>query len=99
VLKAIPENHPSGRATSLRSRNRARREYFERAALREGPVAPTVEDTIDLELVDLERQAVDVAYRENRLTDEARRRIERELDLEDARLRHAMESSGLRSDN
>ncbi len=98
VLKAIPEDHPSGRALSLRVRNRARREYFERGALREAPVAPSSEDTIDLELVDLERQAVDVAYRENRLTDEARRRIERELDLEDARLRHAMESSGLRSD-
>jgi CPA1 family monovalent cation:H+ antiporter len=96
VLKAIPENHPSGRSGSLRDRNRARREYFARAAMREGVVAPSMEDTIDFELVEVERQAVDVAYRENRLTDEARRRIERELDLEDARLRHAMESSGLR---
>jgi CPA1 family monovalent cation:H+ antiporter len=57
-----------------------------------------VEDTIDLELLQVERHAVDIAYGENRLTDEARRRIERELDLEDARLRHAMESSGLRGD-
>jgi len=34
----------------------------------------------------IERQAMDLAYRENRLTDEARRRIERELDLEEARI-------------
>jgi CPA1 family monovalent cation:H+ antiporter len=33
------------------------------------------------------------AYEESRLTDEARRRIERELDLEDARLRHAAQSA------
>jgi CPA1 family monovalent cation:H+ antiporter len=99
VLRAIPENHPSGRSASLRDRNRARREYFERATLREAPAAPTVEDTIDLELLQVERHAVDIAYGENRLTDEARRRIERELDLEDARLRHAMESSGLRDDD
>jgi CPA1 family monovalent cation:H+ antiporter len=99
VLRAIPENHPSGRSASLRDRNRARREYFERAAMREGPVAPSIEDTIDLELVEVERHAVDIAYGENRLTDEARRRIERELDLEDARLRHAMESSGLRDED
>jgi len=98
VLRAIPDNHPSGRSAALRNRLVARHEYFERAALREGFVAPSTEDTIDLELLAVERQAVDLAYREHRLTDEARRRIERELDLEDARLRHAMESSGLRNE-
>jgi monovalent cation/hydrogen antiporter len=99
AMKAIPEHHPSGRSAALRSRLRARHEYFERAAMREAPVAPSSEDTIDLELLDVERRAVDVAYGENRLTDEARRRIEREFDLEDARLRHAMESSGLRGED
>lgn len=99
ALDAIPDDHPSGRTPSLRSRNRARHQYFARAALREAPVAPSMEDTVDLELLEVERRAVDVAYGENRLTDEARRRIERELDLEDARLRHAMESSGLRGDD
>ena len=96
VLNAVPDNHPSGRSAALRDRLVARREYFERATLREGLASPSMEDTIDLELLGVERQAVDLAYGENRLTDEARRRIERELDLEDARLRHAMESSGLR---
>ena len=41
---------------------------------------------VEREVVTIERRAVDLAYRENRLTDEARRRIERELDLEDARI-------------
>jgi monovalent cation/hydrogen antiporter len=99
VLDAIPEDHPSGRSASLRGRLRARHEYYERAAMRERMAAPTMEDTIDLELLEVERRAVEVAYGENRLTDEARRRIERELDLEDARLRHAMESSGLRGED
>ncbi|MEO8309019.1 MAG: Na+/H+ antiporter [Pseudomonadota bacterium] len=99
ALEAIPEDHPSGRSHTLRDRLRARHEYFERGALRAGPVAPSSEDTIDLELLEVERQAVDISYAENRLTDEARRRIERELDLEEARLRHAMESSGLRGDD
>lgn len=31
-----------------------------------------------------ERRAISVAYEDNRITDEARRRIERELDLEEA---------------
>ncbi len=78
VLEAIPEDHPSGRSASLRGRLHARHEYYERASMRTGSVVPSSEDTIDLELLAVERQAVDMAYGENRLTDEARRRIERE---------------------
>jgi len=50
--------------------------------------------TLELRLLQVERESVARAYLGNRLTDEARRRIERELDLEDARLRHAIFSSG-----
>ena len=39
-------------------------------------------------MLEAERQAVTRAYENNRLTDEARRRIEREFDLEEARARH-----------
>jgi len=46
-----------------------------------------------LRLLDIERQSIATAYAENRITDEARRRIERELDLEEARARHALESA------
>ena len=56
------------------------------------PVATASE--IELRLVDVERESIARAYAENRLTDEARRRIERELDLEEARIRHALASAG-----
>jgi CPA1 family monovalent cation:H+ antiporter len=55
------------------------------------PVATASE--LELRLVDVERTAIARAYAENRLTDEARRRIERELDLEEARIRHALASA------
>ena len=48
---------------------------------------------IQLQLIDAERQALAERYAASAITDEARRRIERELDLEDARVRHAVESA------
>jgi CPA1 family monovalent cation:H+ antiporter len=48
-----------------------------------------------LALIETERQAVAQAYLEDRLSDDARRRIERELDLEFARLTHAAEEATL----
>lgn len=51
---------------------------------------------LQLDLVEVERAAIARAYAENRLTDEARRRIERELDLDEARIRHALASTSLR---
>ena len=52
-------------------------------------------DAIDLQLqlVAAERTAIARAYELNQITDEARRRIERELDLEEARSKHAAESA------
>jgi CPA1 family monovalent cation:H+ antiporter len=44
-------------------------------------------------LVAAERITITQLYEQNRITDEARRRIERELDLEDARARHSRMSS------
>jgi len=54
-----------------------------------------VTDSVRLEmrLLDVEREAIGKAYKENRLTDEARRRIEREFDLEEARIRHLLVSA------
>ena len=48
---------------------------------------------IQLQLINTERSALADRYAEGALTEEARRRIERELDLEDARVRHAAESA------
>jgi CPA1 family monovalent cation:H+ antiporter len=48
---------------------------------------------IQLKLIAAERASIARQYAAGRLTDEARRRIERELDLEDARVRHAVASA------
>ncbi|MFM2289723.1 MAG: hypothetical protein RL684_2866 [Pseudomonadota bacterium] len=100
VLAAIPEDHPSGRSASLQSRHRARLDFHERAARRDSGAPTQADHDIDLALLDIERDVVTRAYEEGRLTDEARRRIERELDLEEARLRHARDNatSGAGSD-
>ncbi|CAM3177127.1 Na+/H+ antiporter [Sphingomonas antarctica] len=49
---------------------------------------------LQLDLIEIERRTVSAEYLENRLTDGARRRIERELDLEEARVHHAIASIG-----
>jgi hypothetical protein len=41
-------------------------------------------DEIELQLIEAERQAINDSYRRGQLKDEARRRVERELDLRDA---------------
>jgi CPA1 family monovalent cation:H+ antiporter len=52
--------------------------------------APVVDAaSIQLQLVEAERAGIAAQFAAGKLTDEARRRIERELDLEDARVRHA----------
>ncbi|MBV8612645.1 MAG: Na+/H+ antiporter [Acetobacteraceae bacterium] len=48
---------------------------------------------LQLQLIEAERRALALLYASDGITDEARRRIERELDLEDARTRHAAESA------
>jgi len=47
---------------------------------------------LQLELVAAERASIAVQFADGKLSDEARRRIERELDLEDAWVRHAARS-------
>ncbi|MEO8313828.1 MAG: Na+/H+ antiporter [Pseudomonadota bacterium] len=95
VLSSIPGAGTSGSATSLRGRHQSRRDFYNRAVLQDTAAPDSGDVDVDeLYLLRVEREAVAAAYEEHRLTDEARRRIERELDLEDARLRHAMESSG-----
>jgi CPA1 family monovalent cation:H+ antiporter len=56
--------------------------------------APVAEAAgLQLQLVAAERASIASQYAAEKLTDEARRRIERELDLEDARIRHAADSA------
>jgi CPA1 family monovalent cation:H+ antiporter len=48
---------------------------------------------LQLRLIEVERSAITRLYEKGRITDEARRRIERELDLEEARSKHAEASA------
>jgi monovalent cation/hydrogen antiporter len=59
---------------------------------REGHCGPAEAEDVAwrLRMIGVERAAIAEAYEANHLTDEARRRIERELDLEEARLRQSL---------
>ena len=88
------DDAPAFALESLRRKHTDRRNHLAATAddsTPDDPVATASE--IELHLVDVERAAIARAYAENRLTDEARRRIERELDLEEARIRHALASA------
>ena len=45
-----------------------------------------IHNELEMLLIDAERQRINQLFREGKLKDEARRRIERELDLSEARL-------------
>ena len=92
--RAAAEGAPKASVAALRRRHSDRRRHLGVSAderTDENPVGDT--SILELQLVDIEREAIDGAYREGRLTDEARRRIEREFDLEEARIRHAAASA------
>jgi CPA1 family monovalent cation:H+ antiporter len=73
-----------------------RREHLSITADESNQDDPVAEASrLQLELIDVERASIARAYADNRLTDEARRRIERELDLDEARVRHALASTSL----
>lgn len=92
--RAAAEAAPKASVAALRRRHSDRRRQLGVSAderTDEDPVADT--SALELQLVDIEREAIDRAYTEGRLTDEARRRVEREFDLEEARIRHAAASA------
>ena len=98
VLAAIDncddKDVPAFALASLRRKHADRREHLAITADDRTPDDPVATATaIELYLVEEERAAIARAYAANRLTDEARRRIERELDLEEARIRHALASA------
>ena len=62
------------------------------------PDDPVAESgALHLHLIDAERASIARAFAEGRLTDEARRRIERELDLDEARTLHELASASARA--
>lgn len=78
---------------ALRRRHSDRRAYFVAACqdISEGNTALS-STALQLRFVEAERASVSDLYCRGEIDDEARRRIERELDLEDSRLRHAGQS-------
>jgi CPA1 family monovalent cation:H+ antiporter len=85
-------------AAALRRRHGDRRAYFVAACqdISEGTVALSA-TALQLRFVEAERQSIADLYCRGEIDDEARRRIERELDLEDSRLRHAAQSGVART--
>jgi len=83
---------------ALRRRNEDRRAYFVAACqdLSAGEITGA-NASLQLQFVNAERASIADLYHHNKISDEARRRIERELDLEDARIRHAAESGAARA--
>jgi Na+/H+ antiporter len=81
----------------LRRRHGDRRAYFVAACndISEGNVALS-STALQLRFVEAERTSISDMYCRGELDDESRRRIERELDLEDSRLRHVAESGAAR---
>ena len=77
----------------LRRRHSDRRAYFV-AACRDLESGQAVANAmaLQLEFLAVERAAIADLYAKGELDDEARRRIERELDLDESRIRHAAES-------
>ncbi len=89
TLDALRRRHLDRRAMMAQKAQAAAPEFA-------GPKAAA----LHVKLIDAERAAIAAAYDANRITDESRRRIERELDLEEARIRHVHDegASGTESD-
>jgi CPA1 family monovalent cation:H+ antiporter len=83
---------------ALRRRNKDRRAYFEAACrdLTRGDLS-NASAALQLQFLDAERASIAAIYYRGEINDEARRRIERELDLEDSRIRHSAESGAARA--
>ena len=80
---------------ALRRRNEDRRAYFVAACqdLGTGDIS-NASAALQLQFLDAERASIADLYYRGEISDEARRRIERELDLEDSRIRHSAECAG-----
>ncbi len=80
---------------SLRRRHTDRLENLTATADESNDDNPIAEvSALEFRVVTAERAAINAAHKDGRLSDVARRRIERELDLEQARIEHQLQSSG-----
>lgn len=98
ALTRLDELEASGAASrsvaTLRRHHEDRRMDFIHTADEAIAGAPVADEAgIQLQLIATERASIAQQYAAGKLSDEARRRVERELDLEDARVRHAADSA------
>ena len=85
---------PAAAIKALRRRHNDRLSEYVGTADERVDGSPVAEDArLQAKLIGVERAAIAAVYANNEITDDARRRIERELDLEDARNLHALESA------
>ena len=92
--RAAAEGAPAKAVVALRRYHTDRLSLLNATADETTREEPTTDAArLQLRLIAAERAAIARLYEENRITDEARRRIERELDLEEARSRHAQASA------
>jgi Na+/H+ antiporter len=85
---------PHALVHTLRRRHVDRRAHLAATADEAFPGSPAAEEAmLQLQLVEAERAHIARLYADAAIDDDARRRIERELDLEDARVHHAAESA------
>jgi Na+/H+ antiporter len=91
---------PIAAIAALRRLHRDRRDQFSGITDDHVPGNPVADEAaLQIELIEAERLSLSRLYDQDGITDEARRRAERELDLEDARVRHTAESAtGLLAD-
>ena len=86
---------PAAPVQALRQRQTARRAHFAVAGQGGAPDSPVANAAaLQQALLQAERDAIARLYADGALDDTARRRIERELDLEETRMWHAAESAG-----
>jgi monovalent cation/hydrogen antiporter len=85
---AVERELPANAVQALRAQYQERLKHFEHGPDRAGghQVPPELPDEIELLLIATERARINELHRRGTLKDEARRRIERELDLRDATL-------------
>lgn len=94
IDKAAAEGASPEVIQSLRRRHSDRLENLTAVADDTNDDNPIIEvSALESRIVAAERQTINASYKNGRLTGEARRRIERELDLEQARIEHQLQSS------
>jgi len=88
------EGAPPALVDALRQRHVARRRHLLDSADARTPGSPAADESrLQLRLVASERARVARSYADGDIDDAVRRRVERELDLEEARARHALDGA------